>query len=221
MQGRCCGWSLARLCVLAAAPPSSVGAVGEVAAPTIDDARRAGRALTDAGAREVMVFGSVAKGEARPYSDIDLVVVLDNLDYRSRRDTTYALGGWCQIGVRWAGAGWRRWWCGAWAGGVVWRGLSGAQPRAGVGQSGARRAGVGQSGARRAGVGQSGAQPRAHRSGVECSPSTPRRAMLAAAARRLKSASTLARPRTRAWRPPCFRRTRCASLRSTLGRTAR
>ena len=54
----------------------SVEAVGDAAAPTIDDARRAGRALTDAGAREVMVFGSVAKGEARPYSDIDLVVVL-------------------------------------------------------------------------------------------------------------------------------------------------
>ena len=65
--------------------------MGDAAAPTIDDARRAGRALTDAGAREVMVFGSVAKGEARPYSDIDLLVVLDDLDYRSRRDTAYAL----------------------------------------------------------------------------------------------------------------------------------
>ena len=66
-------------------------AVGEAAAPTVDDARRAGRALTDAGAREVMVFGSVTKGEARPYSDIDLVVVLDDLDYRNRRDTAHAL----------------------------------------------------------------------------------------------------------------------------------
>ena len=65
--------------------------VGEAAAPTIDDLRRAGQALTDAGAREVMVFGSVAKGEVRPYSDIDLVVVLDDLDYRSRRETAYAL----------------------------------------------------------------------------------------------------------------------------------
>ena len=64
--------------------------MGDAAAPTIDDARRAGQALTDAGAREVMVFGSVAKGEARPYSDIDLVVILDDLDYRSRRDTAYA-----------------------------------------------------------------------------------------------------------------------------------
>ena len=65
--------------------------MGGAAAPTIDDARRAGQALTDAGAREVMVFGSVAKGEARPYSDIDLVVVFDDLGYRMRRDTAYAL----------------------------------------------------------------------------------------------------------------------------------
>ena len=65
--------------------------MGDAAAPTIDDARRAGQALTDAGAREVMVFGSVAKGEARPYSDIDLVVVFDDLGYRMRRDTAYAL----------------------------------------------------------------------------------------------------------------------------------
>ena len=114
-----------------------------------------------------------------------------------------ALGGWCQMGVWCAGVGGggtgavsgRVLWCG----GVCW-GLSGRCW---------------------AGVGRSGAQPRAHRCGVERSPSTPRRAMLAAAASRLKSASTLARPRTRAWRPPCFRRTRCASLRSTLGRTAR
>ena len=66
--------------------------MGDAAAPTIDDARRAGQALADAGAREVMVFGSVAKGEARPYSDIDLVVVLDDLDYRSRRDTDLSAG---------------------------------------------------------------------------------------------------------------------------------
>ena len=116
---------------------------------------------------------------------------------------TAALGGRCQMGVWCAGVGGggagagsgRALWCGG-----VCRGLSGRCW---------------------AGVGRSGAQPRAHRSGVERSPSTPRRAMLAAAARRLKSASTLARPRTRAWRPPCFRRMRCASLRSTLGRTAR
>ena len=61
------------------------------AEPTIDDARTAGRVLTDAGAREVMVFGSVARGQAVAYSDIDLVVVLDDLDYCSRRNTAHAL----------------------------------------------------------------------------------------------------------------------------------
>ena len=59
--------------------------VAVVSAPTIDDARAAGRALTGAGAREVLAFGSVARGDAAPYSDIDLVVVLNDLDYRHRR----------------------------------------------------------------------------------------------------------------------------------------
>jgi hypothetical protein len=39
-------------------------------------------------------------------------------------------------------------------------------------------------------------------------PSTARRARFRAAARRLKSASTLGLPRTRARRPPCLRRMR-------------
>ena len=122
------------------------------------------------------------------------------------------LGGWCQMGV----------WCAGVGGGGAGVGVGGG----GAGAVSGRVlwcGGVcwGLSGRCWAGVGRSGAQPRAHRCGVERSPSTPRRAMLAAAASRLKSASTLARPRTRAWRPPCFRRTRCASLRSTLGRTAR
>ena len=70
---------------------STVGSVNDVAAPTIDDARRAGRALTAAGAREVMLFGSVAADRAVPHSDIDLVVVFDDLDYRRRRDAARAL----------------------------------------------------------------------------------------------------------------------------------
>ena len=60
-------------------------------APTIDDARTAGRALTGAGAREVLAFGSVARGDADPHSDIDLVVILDDLEYRRRRDAAEAL----------------------------------------------------------------------------------------------------------------------------------
>src|SRR4029453_9161891 len=57
--------------------------------------------------------------------------------------------------------------------------------------------------------------------GVQCRPSTPSRARLTAAANRVKSAATLARPRTRTRRPPWRRRTRWASLRSTLGRVER
>ncbi len=53
---------------------------------------------------------------------------------------------------------------------------------------------------------------------------TPRAAMRARftdAASRAKSAATRARPRTRARRPPCLRRIRWPSLRSTFGRVAR
>lgn len=62
-----------------------------VSAPTIEDARVAGRALAGAGAREVLAFGSVARGDAAPYSDIDLVVVLNDLDYRRRRSIAVEL----------------------------------------------------------------------------------------------------------------------------------
>ena len=54
------------------------------AAPTLDDARRAAQALVDAGVREVWLYGSVARGGSAPGSDIDLVAVLDDLDYRRR-----------------------------------------------------------------------------------------------------------------------------------------
>ena len=54
-------------------------------APTIADAERAAGALSALGARRVLVFGSVALGEARAGSDIDLVAVFDDLgDYRDR-----------------------------------------------------------------------------------------------------------------------------------------
>ncbi len=55
--------------------------------PTIDDARRAADALVDAGVREVWLYGSVARGEATLRSDIDLVAVYDDLDYRQRLRT--------------------------------------------------------------------------------------------------------------------------------------
>lgn len=54
------------------------------AAPTIEDARRAAGALVEAGVGEVWLYGSVARGESMPGSDIDLVAVLDDLEYRRR-----------------------------------------------------------------------------------------------------------------------------------------
>ena len=70
-------------------PPSSTR--GAPAGRSGETRRSRGRALTDAGAREVLLFGSVAARSAALYSDIDLVVVLDDLDYRRRRDAAHAL----------------------------------------------------------------------------------------------------------------------------------
>ena len=53
--------------------------------PTLDGARRAAAALVAEGVREVWLYGSVARGEQRRHSDIDLVAVFDDLDYRTRR----------------------------------------------------------------------------------------------------------------------------------------
>ena len=53
-------------------------------APTLDDARRAARALVASGVGEVWLYGSVARGESEPRSDIDLIAVLDDLDYGRR-----------------------------------------------------------------------------------------------------------------------------------------
>ena len=43
------------------------------------------RHLISTGAREVMVLGSVARGDTVPNSDVDLVVIPDDLDYQQRR----------------------------------------------------------------------------------------------------------------------------------------
>ncbi|WP_419932243.1 nucleotidyltransferase family protein [Candidatus Poriferisodalis sp.] len=66
--------------------------------PTIDDARRAAEALWREGVGRVLVFGSVARGDTRRYSDIDLLAVLasaDDLDCdvchgRFQNDLSYA-----------------------------------------------------------------------------------------------------------------------------------
>ena len=53
-------------------------------APTPEDAKRAAEVLLDAGAGTVLVYGSVARGEATEDSDIDLVAIYDNIDYDRR-----------------------------------------------------------------------------------------------------------------------------------------
>ena len=54
------------------------------AAPSLADARRAVVALVSAGAGRVVLFGSVARGEATERSDIDLVAICDDIDYSHR-----------------------------------------------------------------------------------------------------------------------------------------
>ena len=57
------------------------------AVPTRADALRAADALAAIGARQVLLFGSVAQGDTNLESDIDLVAVFDDLgDYRRRQN---------------------------------------------------------------------------------------------------------------------------------------
>lgn len=56
------------------------------AAPCRADAERAAAVLAEAGAGRVVLFGSVARGEAGERSDIDLMAVYDDLDYRKRSE---------------------------------------------------------------------------------------------------------------------------------------
>ena len=57
---------------------------GAVAAPTPAEAERAADALAGAGVARVLLFGSVARGDATEHSDVDLIAIYDDLDYRDR-----------------------------------------------------------------------------------------------------------------------------------------
>lgn len=70
----------------------------------MDNARVVGEGFVALGAAQVLVFGSVARGEAADGSDIDLVAVFDDLgDYRCRPDLQRRLvaraGELCEFGV--------------------------------------------------------------------------------------------------------------------------
>lgn len=54
--------------------------------PTLDDAQRAAASVSELDPGLVLLFGSVARGEQRPGSDLDLCLIFDDLgDYSQRR----------------------------------------------------------------------------------------------------------------------------------------
>lgn len=63
-----------------------MGMVGSTFVPTLAEAERAAKVVAGAGAGRVLLFGSVARGEADCHSDIDLMVIFDDLDYARRQD---------------------------------------------------------------------------------------------------------------------------------------
>ena len=63
-----------------------------MAAPDLEAARRAAFEIVDSGVGTVLLFGSLARGEAREISDIDLVAIYDDLgDYGDRAKRRCAL----------------------------------------------------------------------------------------------------------------------------------
>lgn len=59
--------------------------------PTAREAQRAAERLAAAGAGQVLLFGSVARGRATADSDIDLVAIFDDIDYSERHRIRSAL----------------------------------------------------------------------------------------------------------------------------------
>ena len=62
------------------------------APPCMADARKAAEAITTGEVSTVLLFGSVARGDPGPHSDIDLVAIYDDLDYETRSDRSDELG---------------------------------------------------------------------------------------------------------------------------------
>ena len=60
-------------------------------APTAQEAQRAAECLAAAGVGRVLLFGSVVRGSATVGSDIDLVAIFDDIDYRERLGIRSAL----------------------------------------------------------------------------------------------------------------------------------
>lgn len=54
--------------------------------PTLEDAQAAAEIVAASGATRVLLFGSLARGEAHEFSDIDLVAMFDDIDYSKRKE---------------------------------------------------------------------------------------------------------------------------------------
>lgn len=67
--------------------------IERVFVPGLAEAERAAKVVAGEGAGRVLLFGSVARGDAHPQSDIDLMVIYDDLDYAHRQDLTRELEG--------------------------------------------------------------------------------------------------------------------------------
>ncbi len=78
-----------------------MGTVNPVFVPTVADAGRVAEAVAVSGAGRVLLFGSVARDEAHPHSDIDLMVIYDDLDYNERWDVRSRLTRLAGSAVEW------------------------------------------------------------------------------------------------------------------------
>ena len=61
-------------------------AMETISTPCMADAKTAAEAVAVTGVSKVLLFGSVARGEAGPDSDIDLVAIHDDIDYSTRSE---------------------------------------------------------------------------------------------------------------------------------------
>ena len=68
-----------------------MGVVDRGFVPTLAEAERAAKVVAGEGAGRVLLFGSVARGKAHYHSDIDLMVIFDDLDYAVREELTLQL----------------------------------------------------------------------------------------------------------------------------------
>lgn len=74
---------------------------GSALVPTMTDAERVARVVARAGAGGVVLFGSVARDEAHRRSDIDLLVIYDDVDYSTRDKLTAQLSHLARSAVDW------------------------------------------------------------------------------------------------------------------------